>query len=162
MGSFLNDEEVRLVEPSNVTIMPEIKIHDYPHNIINLVPEVKYFVPPSYNSMIEEYNQKYMDPSLWEVLRFLMKIPYLMYLICLIYILYNKWEGLKMTNDKKATILGYVKSALVVLITLFLAKWVKNPDSLADILVVAIGAIWAVIEVIMGYFTNKPEDKPIV
>jgi hypothetical protein len=67
--------------------------------------------------------------------------------------------GLDMNNDKKTTVLGWLKGIVGALATVFLADKVADPSGFSQMIVVAVGSVWAVVEVVQGIFTNKPEKK---
>lgn len=65
-----------------------------------------------------------------------------------------------MTNDKKATILGWVKGILGALLTALVGPKLialGGAEAVAGIAVAAIGSVWSLVEVIQGFFTNKAD-----
>lgn len=63
-----------------------------------------------------------------------------------------------MNNDRKTTILGWIKGAVVAVLTIFVADKVGEmggAEQVGSLIAGAIGAVWAVVEVAMGIFTNK-------
>lgn len=67
---------------------------------------------------------------------------------------------LKMTNDKKATILGWVKGILSTALTVFVGdKLIAHggAEGVAGVVAVVIGGVWSLVEVVQGFFTNKPD-----
>jgi hypothetical protein len=59
-----------------------------------------------------------------------------------------------MDNDKKTTILGVLKAILVGVASIFFANQ-PNTDAVVQTIIGAVGAIWAVVEVVNGILTNK-------
>lgn len=74
------------------------------------------------------------------------------------------WSLKVMNNDKKTTILGWVKGILRIAATVFFAEhvqeWGINVDEVVLTVVTAIGAVWGVVDIVMGIITNKADKEP--
>lgn len=70
-----------------------------------------------------------------------------------------KWD-LSMNNDKKTTILGWVKTAIITIVTIFFADKIHDITGFSTLLVGAVGGVWAAVEAVQGIFTNKQEKQP--
>lgn len=112
-------------------------------------PRIEY----KYNSLIEQL-QKSKDPNTIEIIWWIVsKSPRL---ISIIYNLITFFEAI-MTNDKKATILGAAKSALIVLGALFFGDKVAQVTGLSEALVTVAASVWGLVEGIQGFLTNRTE-----
>lgn len=104
-----------------------------------------------YNSLIEEL-QNTNEPKTIEILWWIIsKSPRI---ISLIYNLITFFEAI-MTNDTKATILGAVKSTLIVVGALFFGDKVSQITGLPDAIVTVVASIWGLVEGIQGFLTNR-------
>ena len=68
-------------------------------------------------------------------------------------------QRLAMNNDQKATILGWAKTILIAVGTIFFAGQIADITGTATLVVGAIGSVWAAVEAIQGIVINKPDKK---
>lgn len=71
------------------------------------------------------------------------------------YIFVKLMIEIKMNNDTKQTVIGIIK-ALIKVAGIFA---IDIPDATSQIIITAILAIWAVVDVIQGYFAKGVENK---
>jgi len=139
------------IEYSNMhKFTPEFKkAHEFKE-----VPYDALYVEKQMTKLSEELD----TPTKWEMIIFLVKNAFK--ILEIVYNIYQLINGVKEMNpDKKTTILGYLKSTLILLLTIFASTKIKDIDGFVQIIIAAVGTVWAVVEAIMGYFTNK-EAKP--
>lgn len=72
-----------------------------------------------------------------------------------IYIIYSSFERFKMSNDLKTTIMSVIQGILVILGVFGVSISPEN----TEIILQFVGTLFAVLTMIKGWFTNKP-DKP--
>ncbi len=72
-----------------------------------------------------------------------------------IYIIYSSFERFKMSNDLKTTIMSVIQGILVILGVFGVSISPENTELILQF----VGTLFAVLTMIKGWFTNKP-DKP--
>lgn len=72
-----------------------------------------------------------------------------------IYIIYSSFERFKMSNDLKTTIMSVVQGILVILGVFGVSISPEN----TEIILQFVGTLFAVLTMIKGWFTNKPDKE---
>lgn len=69
------------------------------------------------------------------------------------------YVGLKMNNDKKTTILGWLNGLLKFVLAMFAGEQLKehSPESISGMVVEVVGTIWSLITIAQGIFINKKD-----
>lgn len=60
-----------------------------------------------------------------------------------------------MKKDTRSTIAGIVRTIIIGLVTVFAADKVADATGVAEVIVTAIMSVWALVELIVGWFNNK-------
>jgi len=72
-----------------------------------------------------------------------------------IYIIYSSFERFKMSNDLKTTIMSVIQGILVILGVFGVSISPEN----TEIILQFVGTLYAVLTMIKGWFTNKPDKE---
>lgn len=93
---------------------------------------------------------------LWVVTHPILEIKLLYYLIRIIDII-NKIKESNVNNDTKTTILGILGALITLILTVVFKDSAAAAAGVSSTIVIAIGAVWAAIQALLGIFTNKPK-----
>lgn len=63
-----------------------------------------------------------------------------------------------MNSDTKTTVLGWVK-AIAKIVGTFVAAETIGADGFAEMVLMLVASAWGLIDIIMGYFTNKTSKQ---
>jgi len=123
----------------------------------------KNYEPVPYKALVDEYSLE-KDKTIWEKLWFVLthapKLINIGYNIVKITVTFNNMmKGVFMNNDKKATVIGIIKMAIGVIISLLAIFGVKLPPDTAEMVIGAIVAVYTTVDMILAYLTNKPDEK---